>query len=114
MSPTCPNCRRCGRPYSTPGGAGYCEEHRQFPLCTACDGRGWFGSDRRCERCQGTRHASTPRPDFVHVEVPVAPVNQPAPVPDFIARMYSSTEPCPRLPGESRQEWRRRARGGGS
>lgn len=47
MSETLPNCRRCGRPYTTPGGGGYCEDHRQFPLCTLCGGSGW---DREWER----------------------------------------------------------------
>lgn len=115
MSQTMPNCRRCGRPYTTPGGGGYCEDHRQFPLCTKCGGSGWCTAwARHCDRCDGTRHEREPRADFVAVDEPVTPKPEPALMPEWAQMMYGvPVERVERLQGETRQEWRRRVRAAG-
>ena len=119
MSETMPNCRRCGRPYTTPSGGGYCEDHRQFPLCTQCGGSGWDSSwQRSCGRCKGTRHERDPRTDFVAVDAPVDPVVAVPTLPEWLHRALAAHPHEPsafveRLPGETRQEWRRRMRAAG-
>lgn len=98
MSQTMPNCRRCGRPYTTPGGGGYCEDHRQFPLCTLCGGSGWDREWARCcYRCRGTRHEAEPRADFVHVDVPVEPVTAPPAVVDPVTYVIRRSPPRPEI-----------------